>query len=234
MPQSPHYTIFPISDNALTIDFGNTISEAINRRVLSLFEQIRRNPLSGMIEAVPAYSSLTIYYDTLSLRRGLNGQTAYDRMSELVIDLIARNTHAALAEPRQLEIPVCYDRAFAPDLAAHAAACDMTEEELIGIHTGMTYRVYMLGFLPGFAYMGEVDARIAAARKIMPAPVAAGSIGIAGRQTGIYPLASPGGWQIIGRTPLVLFDPHATEQSLLRAGDLVRFVSISKNEFANY
>lgn len=234
MPQSTNYTIFPISDNALTIDFGNKISEAINQKVLSLFEQIRRNPLSGMIEAVPAYSSLTIYYDTLSLRKDLNGQTAYDRMRELAIDWISRNTNAAPALPRQLEIPVCYDREFAPDLAAHAAACEMTEEELIGLHSGMLYRVYMLGFLPGFAYMGEVDARIAAARKITPTPVAAGSVGIAGRQTGVYPQASPGGWQIIGRTPLVLFDPHATEHCLLRAGDLVRFVSISKNEFAHY
>jgi inhibitor of KinA len=130
-----------------------------------------------------------------------------------------------------IRIPVCYDPAFAPDMIRLSAAKKCTPEELIGLHTAATYKVYMLGFLPGFAYMGGTDERIAMPRKPQPVKVMAGSVGIAGRQTGIYPLDSPGGWHIIGRTPLRMFDPAAKKPVLLNTGDRVQFYTISKNEF---
>jgi inhibitor of KinA len=138
------------------------------------------------------------------------------------------------AQSSLVKIPVCYDNEFAPDLQRMAQSKNISADEIVRIHIADTYRVYMLGFLPGFAYLGRLDKKIAMPRKSHPAPVAAGSIGIAGNQTGIYPLASPGGWQIIGRTPLQLFDADRTEPTLLKAGDTVQFYSISKHEFETY
>jgi inhibitor of KinA len=135
---------------------------------------------------------------------------------------------------RIVDIPVCYEEKFAPDIEQLAKEKNISVEEVIRIHSSKQYRVYMLGFLPGFSYMGEGDEKISISRKSQPVMVAAGSIGIAGRQTGIYPLTSPGGWQIIGRTPLKLFDAKRKESTLLKAGDIVQFISISKNEFESY
>jgi inhibitor of KinA len=130
-----------------------------------------------------------------------------------------------------IKIPVCYDEEFATDIYQLSNAKNISPEEIVAIHTAKSYKVYMLGFLPGFVYMGEVDERIATLRKIQPIPIAAGSVGIAGIQTGIYPLASPGGWQIIGRTPLKLFNAGREEPVLLKAGDTIQFYSISKEDF---
>ncbi len=132
---------------------------------------------------------------------------------------------------RLLNIPVCYDQEFAWDIQQLAATKNISVEEVIQIHTARQYKVYMLGFLPGFAYMGEVDEKIATPRKPQPVNIEAGSVGIAGKQTGIYPLSSPGGWQIIGRTPMKLFNAAEEEPTLLKAGDTVQFYSINKNEF---
>jgi inhibitor of KinA len=133
-----------------------------------------------------------------------------------------------------INIPVCYDPEFGPDLENLAREKNITTEDVIRIHTSKPYRVFMLGFLPGFAYMGEVDERISMSRKNQPVPVAAGSVGIAGKQTGIYPLLSPGGWQIIGRTPVHLFNKEKEQTTLLKAGDRVQFIPVSKNEFTRY
>jgi inhibitor of KinA len=137
-------------------------------------------------------------------------------------------------ETRLITIPVCYEAEFAPDIEALATQKNIAVEEVIRIHSSGEYRVYMLGFLPGFCYLGEVDERIVVSRKPQPQTVVAGSVGIAGKQTGIYPMASPGGWQIIGRTPLKLFDAQKEQPALLMAGDRIRFTSITKNEFASY
>jgi inhibitor of KinA len=133
-----------------------------------------------------------------------------------------------------IRIPVCYEGDYAPDLAALAQQKQLTEQEVVNIHTATIYNVYMIGFLPGFSYMGEVNERIAVPRKQHPTQVMAGSVGIAGSQTGIYPLNSPGGWQIVGRTPLPLFDPFAPEPVKLQAGDKVQFYAITKQEFESY
>lgn len=230
----PAYRIFPLGDSALTIDFGNVIDKELNKWVIQLFHAFSRQPLPGMIEAVPAYSSLTIYFDLFTLRRAAPESLAFEQIRTAVEERLAAFEPSEVSKGRVITIPVCYHPDFAPDLAGLAAARGLPVEEVIRLHTGGGYQVYMLGFLPGFSYLGDVDERISMQRKQQPVPVAAGSVGIAGRQTGIYPLASPGGWQIIGRTPLRMFDPGSESPTLLRQGDRVQFTSISKNEFANY
>jgi inhibitor of KinA len=155
-------------------------------------------------------------------------------MRHLLEERLQQPVSAEVIQGRLVRIPVCYEKPFATDLLSLALAKHISVEELIHIHTASIYRVYMLGFLPGFTYMGEVDERIAMTRKPVPETVMPGSVGIAGRQTGIYPLVSPGGWHIIGRTPLALFAPEREEPALLTAGDQVQFYSISSHEFENY
>jgi inhibitor of KinA len=229
------YRIFPLGDSALTIDFGNRIDEAINKEVIARFNQLQQQPLPGMIEAVPAYSSLTIHYDVFASKKKVTaGQTVYEWMKERAEEILQQPVlHNEITE-RLIKIPVCYEDEFALDIHYLAATKNITVDEVIRLHTSKRYKVYMLGFLPGFSYMGEVDEKIAMPRKPQPENIAAGSVGIAGKQTGIYPLASPGGWQIIGRTPLQLFDVIRDEPILLRAGDMVEFYSITKDEFKNY
>ncbi len=231
----PAYRIFPLGDSAITVDFGNYIDEAINKEVMTRFRQLQEKPLVGMIEAIPAYSSLTVYYDLYSVRKIMpKEKRVYDWMKEELEKRLQQSPEKEEYSVRRITIPVCYEKEFAVDLSALAAAKNISMEEVIHIHTSKTYRVYMLGFLPGFSYMGEVDERISMSRKAQPVPVAAGSVGIAGKQTGIYPLASPGGWQIIGRTPLKLFETEKENPVLLNAGDIVQFVSIGKDEFKSY
>lgn len=235
MPSTHQHTIFQISDTAITVDFGNSVNEDINRIVLRFFKNIRANPFIGFIEAVPSYSSLTIYYDLLQLRKIVPGDLS---VSEWVKETVSSFIPAEEVGPDEgaisIEIPVCYDPEYATDIKLVAKTLDLSIEELIEIHLSRTYRVHMLGFLPGFAYMGELDKRIYIPRKKQPVPVISGSVGIVGLQTGIYPMNSPGGWSIIGRTPLTLFDVHKDKITLLNAGDKVKFIAITKYEFENY
>lgn len=226
------YRIFPLGDTALTIDFGNTIDEEINREVIARFSQLQQQPITGMIEIVPSYSSLTIYYNVCEvIKQVRSNKTVFEWIKEQVTERMKNPVEQKLVNKRLLKIPVCYDSELGTDIQQTAATKNMSIEEVIQIHTSKNYNIYMLGFLPGFAYMGEVDGRIIMPRKPQPETVVAGSVGIAGKQTGIYPLTSPGGWQIIGRTPLKLFDAQKEEPTLLRAGDIVQFYSITKNEF---
>jgi inhibitor of KinA len=229
------YRIFPLGDSAITIDFGNTIDDSINKEVMARFSQFQKNSLPGLIEMIPAYSSLTIYYDMLAVKKKINNDTTvFEWMKEQLVERLKIPVQENIVIERIVRIPVCYEEEFAPDLQQLAATKNITVDEAIQIHTSSSYKVYMLGFLPGFAYMGEVDEKIVMPRKSQPENVAAGSVGIAGKQTGIYPLTSPGGWQVIGRTPLKLFDAGREDPVLLKAGDTVQFYSISKNEFTNY
>ena len=230
------YNIYPLGDSALTIEFGKKIDETINKHVLARFYALQKNPLSAMIEAVPAYASLTIFYDIHKIYRmsiPLRG-SAYEWMKTQTENWLKLNIPIGEETKTLLTIPVCYDDEYAPDLEYICKTKKLSKEELVSIHTGKTYRVYMLGFLPGFAYMGELDDAISFPRKQKPHITAAGSVGIAGKQTGIYPLQSQGGWQIIGRTPLKMFDATNESPTLLKAGDEVRFKSISKHEFNHY
>lgn len=230
------YTLFPLGDTAITLDFGNRVDEGINRRVLALYRQLKRALLPGVRDVVPAYSSLTVHYDPqLLLPAGETEVSAFEVAAAWITEIITTPREEEVSPPRLVRIPVCYAPAFAPDLQQLAEDRDLSVEEAIGLHTAPTYRVFLVGFLPGFPYLGTVDERIAAPRRAEPRPlVAAGSVGIAGRQTGIYPLASPGGWQIIGRTPLRLFDPKSDPPVLLQPGDEVQFYPITEHEFAHY
>ena len=230
-PYQP-YSIFPLGDSALTIDFGNIIGEDINKKVHRLFHHLKTIDDSSIIDLVPAYSSLTVYYDVASFHHP--GQTAFESMADILEMLLSKTTYTSEEQSNYLEIPVCYSKKFALDIGYLAEQNQLSVEEIIEIHTSKTYRVYMLGFLPGFTYMGEVDHRIAIARKPAPVRLFAGAVGIAGMQTGIYPLESPGGWQIIGRTPLQIFRKYDTQPVLFQPGDEVKFYSISENEFENY
>jgi len=234
MSQLPPYKIFPLGDAGLVIDFGNIIDESINKLVDAIFYQLQKDPIPGMIEAVPAYSSLTIYYDVLFIRKKVSGkETAFEWISEKVKEYLTRERIIVEESGTFIRIPVCYEKDCGTDLDFIALLNQITIDEIIHLHVSTVYRVYMLGFLPGFAYMGMVDEKIATPRKQYPAPVEAGSVGIAGRQTGIYPLRSPGGWQIIGRTPLNLFDKEKQNPTLFKSGDSVQFYSITKDEFEN-
>ncbi len=220
-----NYKIFPLGDCAATVEFDNKISVEANDSVLALARILDSNPFAGLIEIVPAYASLSVFYDVVKVRRAFPGARCAFEIIEIFLQNALRNLEITTeTNSRLVEIPVCFDKEFAPDLEFVAASNNLSPEEVLEIFLARTYRVYMLGFLPGFAYMGEVDERIAAPRRDSPRlTVPKGSVGIAGRQTGIYSLESPGGWQIIGRTNVELFTPAAAAPTYLQAGNTVRF-----------
>jgi len=220
-----NYKIFPLGENALTIEFGNEISETLNRQVISLDKYLSENPFQGLIEIVPAYASLTVFFDILTVKKNQpNFPTAFEAVKNVVSDTLKSLKIIKKADSRLIEIPVIFDEESSPDLKFVAETNKLSTEKVIEIFLSQTYRVYMLGFLPGFAYMGEIDEKIAAPRKESPRQnVSAGSVGIAGRQTGIYPFDSPGGWQIIGRTETKLFTPESENPTLCQTGDSVKF-----------
>ena len=220
--------IFSLGDNALTVELGSEISESLNLQAIKLGDFFERNKFPGLIEIVPAYASLSIFFQVQTVRRNFpQFATAFAAVKNLAEIALRDLTEITADEPRVIEIPVSFAVEFAPDLDFVAKKNGLTARRVIDIFTAVTYRVYMLGFLPGFAYMGEIDERIQAPRKRSPRlEVARGSVGIAGRQTGIYPSVSPGGWQIIGRTGAELFTPRAEIPCLFRAGDHVRFYQV--------
>lgn len=214
----------PAGDGALLVEFGATISPALNRRVRALLAALDADPPPGLLDLVPAYATLLIVYDPLAL--------AHDA---LLARLRALEGAAGEAAPpsRRVAIPVAYGGEFGPDLADVAAHTGLSEAEVIARHSAGAYPVYFLGFAPGFPYLGGLDPALATPR--LPSPrtaVPAGSVGIGGDQTGIYSLPTPGGWRIIGRTPLRLYDPAAPEPFLLRAGDVLAPRPIDAAEFA--
>ena len=223
---SDSYRIFPLGDSALTVEFGNEISVELNDRSLALSEYFESHPFTGFIETVPAYASTTIFYEIRKVKEAYPSfATALDAVRSLVEHALLHPSANESAESRTIEIPVHFDPEFSLDLDHVAATHSLSPREVIDIFTSRTYRVFMLGFLPGFTYMAEVDERIATPRKDAPRTrVPKGSIGIAGKQTGIYSLDSPGGWQIIGRTDVEMFTPDGDRFTLLNGGDRVRFV----------
>lgn len=218
--------ILPLGENALVVEFGRIISKELNRKAIALADLLDRRPFDGYIESLPAYASTTIFFDSKLVGEAHpNFDTPFEAVRHLVETLIPKAATLDDDHGRLIEIPATFGSDAGPDLNHLAIAAGIEPNAVVEIFTADTYRVYMLGFLPGFAYMGDVDERIASPRRSSPRlSVPAGSIGIAGRQTGIYSLESPGGWQIIGRTDARLFDPDSDRPSLLKAGDLVKFV----------
>lgn len=220
------YPIYPCGDCAVTLQIGAEISEQVNREVVCALNALRKEDIIGVVELVPTYTSICIHYDPAML----NYETLQRTIGQIKINLSEDNQEAT---GRIVEIPVCYGGEYGPDLSFVAQHNGLTPEEVIKRHSEGEYLVYMLGFLPGFAYMGGMDASIACPRLESPrTKIPAGSVGIAGTQTGIYPLSSPGGWQLIGRTPLKMFAIHGDQtQFALSAGDRVRFVPITEETY---
>jgi inhibitor of KinA len=233
LDQLPSYKISSLGDNAVIIDFGNIIDEKINKLVHSVFFQLQNEPIPGMIEAMPAYSSLTIFYDVFLAKEFMTNksETVFDWVSDHLKKYIATENLETGDPELLIDIPVCYDKEYGIDLDFISSQNNISVEEIIHLHSSAIYRVYMLGFLPGFAYMGLVNEKISSPRKQQPTLVEPGNVGIAGRQTGIYPFRSPGGWQIIGKTPFKLFDKEKVNPVLFKPGDNVKFHSITKDEF---
>lgn len=201
--------IFPLGESALTIDFGNAISVDLNDKAIAAAGWFQNERFPGFIEAVPAYSSVVVYFDLIEVRRHFSQyRTAFEAVLTIAQRSLNSLRHKTESDKRIVDIPVDFGNSSALDLDVISDQSGLPKHEVLDIFTATTYRVFMLGFLPGFAYMGEVDERIAIPRRDTPRlRVPKGSVGIAGRQTGVYPLESPGGWQIIGRTNAELFTP---------------------------
>ena len=218
--------IFPLGDDALTVEFGNEISEPLNHAAISLAEYFTANPFPGLVEAVPAYSSATFFYRVADVLTDMDDPavTAYEIVRRKLLGALKRGTDLGQRTAREVTIPVRFGPDEALDIQGIAEHSGMSPDEAVSIFLSRTYRVFMLGFLPGFAYMGTVDERIAVPRHSSPRKkVPKGSVGIAGRQTGIYPAESPGGWQIIGVTDLELLTGEPSAPCVLQPGDNVRF-----------
>ena len=213
-----------MGDTAITVEFGEQISPEINKRVQKLAKAIREKPLAGIIETVPTFRSLTVQYDPAAITQ--------KKLCKKLTGYITQEQKQESEDARIFGIPVCYGGQFGEDLCIVAKHAGLSEKEVIKIHSGPEYLIYMLGFLPGFAYLGGLDSRIETPRLQTPRKaIPAGAVGIGGRQTGIYPVASPGGWNLIGKTPLRFYDPDRAEPILLRAGDFIRFLPVSQKEF---
>lgn len=218
-------TISPVGDRAISIDFGQVIDPTINRHIRQTIERIKALQLDGIIELVPTYCALLVEYDAM-----LYSYSEICNIIEPTLEEGMTNTTNELVTV--VEVPTVYGGEFGPDLSFVASHNHLSEDEVISIHSGTDYLVYMLGFIPGFTYLGGMDPRIATPRLSSPRTlIPAGSVGIAGEQTGTYPSDSPGGWQIIGRTPVTMYDMSKAQAALLKAGDYVRYVPIDESEF---
>ncbi|AJY74128.1 5-oxoprolinase subunit PxpB [Paenibacillus beijingensis] len=245
--QAAPVRLFPLGDAAAVVQFGSRIGETARRKVQALIAILEQHPFPGLIEAVPAFVTVTVYYDPMKVADPHTGETWSSHSGHgirspfgIVSSLLSRLTASLGSDDekdvsRIVEIPVCYGGELGPDLQEVAELNGLAPEEVIGIHSQADYRVHMIGFAPGFPYLGGMSERIAAPRRSVPrVNIEAGSVGIGGSQTGIYPIATPGGWRLIGRTPLKLFQPDRAEPSLLRAGDLVRFRPIRYEQYIEW
>ena len=211
-------------DLSLVMEFGNSISSEINSKIRNMAKAIEENPIGGVKEIIPTYRSIQIMYDPLEIK-----------VDDLIQELTSLESSLQSSKEESfkvVQIPTLYGGEYGPDIGFVAKHNNISEEEVIKIHTGTDYLVYMLGFTPGFAFLGGMKEEIHTPRLQTPrTKIPAGSVGIAGAQTGMYPSETPGGWQLIGRTPIKLYDSTKEPPVLLNAGDYVRYVSVSKEEY---
>ena len=219
------FTITIAGDSALNLEFARIITPETSAKIRLAAENLTDDPIEGITELVPTFCSLMVYYNPLIV--------SFDKLSARLNSKLRAVGEVDLTVRKIVQIPVCYGGEFGPDLKNVADHAGLTEDEVIQMHSSHDYLIDMLGFLPGFAYLGGLDPRLHTPRLATPRTlIDAGSVGIGGAQTGIYPLASPGGWQIIGRTPLRPYDPDRSEPILYAAGEYLRFVPISFDEYA--
>jgi inhibitor of KinA len=225
--------ISPLGDSALRLEFGAGIDESTHGRVQAACAALEEAVVPGVRELVPAYTTLTIHYNPAAVfAAGAPAEDLAGWLALRVEQAVARSRRAAAPAGRRVEIPVCYGGEFGPDLARVAAQAGLAEAEVIRRHAAAEYRVALVGFSPGFPYLLGLPAELATPRHARPrTAVPAGSVAIAGEQTGVYPLSSPGGWNLIGRTTLRLFDPLADPPALLQTGDRVRFRTVDRAAF---
>jgi inhibitor of KinA len=222
----PAIRILGCGEQAIVVEFGSEIDPAVNARVRRLARALAPAVPDRILEVVPTYRSLTIFFDPLAIGR----QALQEEIAKALAGI--DRADAAGETSRVITVPVCYGGEFGPDLESVARHNSLTADEVVALHTSAPLLIYMLGFTPGFPYLGGLPRRIAAPRLPVPrVKVPAGSVGIAGTQTGIYPIASPGGWQLIGRTPLRIFDPASAHPFLFATGDSVQFAAIHAEEF---
>ena len=218
------FTIKPLSDQALLLQWSDTSDLEAHRQVMDYHDALQRNPFTGFVESVPAFTSLAVYYDVTAIRQ------THASAADFVMEFLRRinPAHIKRESGKLVTIPVRYGGAEGPDLEEVAGENGINTEELVRLHTGRDYHVFMIGFTPGFPYLGFTHENLSAKRKSAPRlSVPEGSVGLAGNQTGIYPASTPGGWQIIGRTAIRLFDADREQPCLLEAGDRVRFIEVT-------
>ena len=220
----PDIRILTAGDSALLIEFGKDINPETNRKITALVQLMREQHIEGIVDVIPAFCSLLINYDPRVL--------SYEELKERMEHLLKMETKTEATRKRIFEIPVCYGGEYGPDIESISEHAGLSVEEVIKIHSSKDYLIYMLGFLPGFTYLGGLDERIHTPRLASPRlKIRAGSVGIGGSQTGIYPLDSPGGWQLMGMTPVRTYDPERQTPILVEAGDYIRFIPIDEEEF---
>lgn len=231
--QSRDYELLSVGDNCIFVKFGAEISPAIHKKVKRLADYLEQNPFPGYVEFVATYTGVAVNYDPWTIKRTLAaGKSIFSVVGAELEKYIEASANLPETKPDLVEIPVCYGGEYGPDLEFVAKHCGMSEQEVIKRHTSVEYLCYMIGFCPGFPYLGGMDPKIATPRRQTPRlSIPARSIGIAGQQTGGYPLSTPGGWQIIGRSAIEMYDATAEKPTLLKAGDLVRFTSITPQEY---
>ena len=224
----------PLGDSAVVATLGSEIDTATLGSVRALAEALVAARATGIVDVVPAYATVTAFYDPLQFADP--GGDAYGAVCRVIESCAARGPRAGPApDARQVEIPVCYGGSCGPDLEWVAARCALKPEEVVALHSGGDYLVHAIGFAPGFPYLGGLPPALHTPRRDTPrARVLAGSVGIGGAQTGVYPIASPGGWQLIGLTPLALFRPGEDPAALLRPGDRIKFRVITASEFQSW
>lgn len=214
----------PAGDKVIIVEFGNEISQEINNKVMALYHVLSNSHIKGIEELIPTYRSLMVQYNP--------AQVVYKELIDLLTRLCKNLNEDKLPKQKIIKVPVIYGQEFGPDIEFVARHNKISVKEVIQIHSSNDYLIYMLGFTPGFPYLGGMCEKIETPRLQTPrTKIPGGSVGIAGKQTGIYPIESPGGWQLIGRTPIKLYDPYRKPPILLKAGDFIRFVSVGLEEY---
>ncbi|MBG9737339.1 5-oxoprolinase subunit PxpB [Paenibacillus alvei] len=219
---------FPLGDTAIVVEFGTVIGSDTHDQVRLLSLYLDEHPMYGMIEYVPAFTTVTVFYNPVLLR--------YSEAQKALESAAAQSLQMKLeGNVRTVDIPVCYGGSFGPDLEEVASHNELSPDEVVRIHSSGEYVVYLLGFAPGFPFLGGMSQRISTPRRSTPRlAIPSGTVGIAGMQTGVYPIVTPGGWQLIGRTPVPLFRPDMNPPTLLRTGDSVRFLPITEEEYKKW